>query len=225
MHSLTWENIQWAFQDGKVLGVYEPVGWVFKAAVLEAGRTAAEPLSQAATALASLMLHAAAAVLSHLYTARLLAATTDLGRRPAALAWSSAGGTALVFCHPQRAEAVAWLSAQVQNQTNLSCVLSRLSPLTRDPSRISSPGLSPRHLPSAPRLKRPLASPPSPMWPWGKRVYCRLPFRHDCLHRISVPREGGRAERVRGARRRRAYALNGASCEGAARGLYSEACY
>jgi hypothetical protein len=130
-----------SFSSFDFVWVGQPAGWLFKMAVLEA---AGRVYSQKATALASLLMHAFAALLVHTYTLRLFEAFVmiDTSRLPlptsasppprsqvgrkissnqaaisaasaVASAWSSVAGVCVVFAHPQRAEGVAWLSAQV----------------------------------------------------------------------------------------------------------------
>jgi len=121
---LSWKNIVWAFNDGAVLGVYEPFGWIFKMTVLEiANRT----YSQEATALASFLLHLLGSILSYFYSCRIVSylfmsnhinKTKEIennniqSRDRVNISLSCLVGVILTFAHPQRAEAVGWLSAQ-----------------------------------------------------------------------------------------------------------------
>ena len=70
-------------------------------------------LNQSAFALASLVLHATATFLSFTYTLRLLPHFLSKPISSSSLYQSCALGAAICAVHPQRVEAVAWLSAQV----------------------------------------------------------------------------------------------------------------
>jgi hypothetical protein len=81
------------------------MGWLFKMSVVELSG-----LSQPPAAAASFALHLACALLAYSLSVRLL---RRLGPWDDEARWSCGVATAIVFVHPQRAEAVAWLSAQV----------------------------------------------------------------------------------------------------------------
>jgi len=83
------------------------MGWLFKMGVIEAS---GYPLSQLAAATASFVLHLVCALLAYGYSVRLLLLLGPWSD----VHWSCSVATAVVFVHPQRAEAVAWLSAQVR---------------------------------------------------------------------------------------------------------------
>lgn len=76
--------------------------------------------SQEATAIASWLLHLACSILSYFYINRVLTWFTakndqDGTQSTARRRLCCMIGVLITFCHPQRAEAVAWLSAQVKS--------------------------------------------------------------------------------------------------------------
>lgn len=123
------------------------MGWLFKMSVVELSG-----FSQQAAAAASFALHLTCALLGYGLSVRLLRL---LGPWPDndRLRGSCGLATAIVFVHPQRAEAVAWLSAQVNacagawelsrvvkelrcvplRVTRLGCLLPLFLPLSRPP--------------------------------------------------------------------------------------------
>lgn len=92
------------------------MGWLLKMGVIE---LSGYPPSQLAAATASFVLHLLCALLAYSYSVRLLRL---LGPWPE-VRWSCSVATAIVFVHPQCAEAVAWLSAQVRGAGLKMCIV------------------------------------------------------------------------------------------------------
>jgi tetratricopeptide (TPR) repeat protein len=118
IRGLSAENWAWAWKT-RQLGVYEPLSWTLKAAIVEAfpatstdGAPTAPPRpSPHAMHAVSLVLHAGCTVLLFLVSLRLV--TTAAPTLPAQSAVTGAAIAVLLFAeHPLRVEVVAWASAQ-----------------------------------------------------------------------------------------------------------------
>jgi tetratricopeptide (TPR) repeat protein len=105
---LGWPHIKWAWSTF-LMGVYQPVGWLFLEAQYVLFRLDARGYH-----LVSLLLHAANTVALYALTAALLVrcGPDPFLRRPWACAVGAGLATALFVVHPLRVEAVAWVSSQ-----------------------------------------------------------------------------------------------------------------
>ena len=105
---LGWRQIQWAFSNVR-MGHYIPLSWLTLSANYVTGGT--DPWGYH---LASLMLHAANAIVFYLVARRLLAAARDGGRPDGRgdteLAWGAAAAALVFALHPLRVESVAWIT-------------------------------------------------------------------------------------------------------------------
>lgn len=117
VRGLSAVNIQWAFADGVVLGVYEPISWVFKMTVSSFSslfRMGPKLPSASMFAIVSIAMHVTVAVCAYVLWRRIAWAFLDGAAMPRTfrrLDNSLALSTVVLGVHPLRVESVRWLSA------------------------------------------------------------------------------------------------------------------
>ena len=111
IRSFSRENLAWMLTSSH-LGVWQPLAWFVTAAEYRLFNGADEVAFGRGMHAASVLLHAAAALLVFsIYRAVLAAASPSAARRPFALVLASLFGALFFAVHPLRSEVVAWATA------------------------------------------------------------------------------------------------------------------
>jgi tetratricopeptide (TPR) repeat protein len=105
-NGLSWATMRWAWTEGVVLGVWEPVALMVKAAIVSTFGFSVDVFARCSVAL-----HAATTLLLYIVSERIV--ESALPRSAYAQRWAACGVAAALFAaHPLRVEVIAWASCQ-----------------------------------------------------------------------------------------------------------------